>query len=157
MQQNSLCSDFEFVATTLCGGASKNIQDRVPPKRRLVQPHRPGAQLRCHHDGPQWPLLLLLGQVVYFWISSAHLCIDYWLKELGISQSLESLKVRGILHMTRGIIAFDWSSCFIFPFSFLCGIITGGHLKGVLGVYRPLRPKSAIPHPITIQNMRFEQ
>ena len=27
----------------------------------------------------------------------------------------------------------------------------------VLGVYRPLRPKSAIPHPITIQNMRFER
>ena len=27
----------------------------------------------------------------------------------------------------------------------------------VLAVYRPLRPKSAIPHPITIQNMRFEQ
>ena len=23
--------------------------------------------------------------------------------------------------------------------------------------YRPLRPKSAIPHPITIQNMRFER
>ena len=27
----------------------------------------------------------------------------------------------------------------------------------VSGVYRPLRPKSAIPHPITIQNMRFDQ
>ena len=27
----------------------------------------------------------------------------------------------------------------------------------VLGVYRPLRPKRAIPHPITIQNMRFER
>ena len=27
----------------------------------------------------------------------------------------------------------------------------------VLAVYRPLRTKSAIPHPITIQNMRFEQ
>ena len=27
----------------------------------------------------------------------------------------------------------------------------------VLGVYRPLRPKSAIPHPITTQNMRFER
>ena len=27
----------------------------------------------------------------------------------------------------------------------------------VWGVYRPLRPKSAIPHPITIQNMRFER
>ena len=26
-----------------------------------------------------------------------------------------------------------------------------------LAVYRPLRTKSAIPHPITIQNMRFEQ
>ena len=27
----------------------------------------------------------------------------------------------------------------------------------VLGIYRPLRTKSAIPHPITIQNMRLEQ
>jgi len=29
--------------------------------------------------------------------------------------------------------------------------------KGVWGIYRPLRPKSAISHPITIQNMRFER
>ena len=28
---------------------------------------------------------------------------------------------------------------------------------GVWGVYRPYRPKSAVPHPITIQNMRFER
>ena len=27
----------------------------------------------------------------------------------------------------------------------------------VWGVYRPLRPKSAIPHPITTQNMRSDQ
>ena len=31
------------------------------------------------------------------------------------------------------------------------------HFFLVWGVYRPLRPKSAIPHPITIQNMRFER
>ena len=27
----------------------------------------------------------------------------------------------------------------------------------VYGVYRPLGPKQALPHPITIQNMRFDR
>ena len=27
----------------------------------------------------------------------------------------------------------------------------------VWGVHRPVRPKSATPHPISIQNMRFER
>ena len=31
------------------------------------------------------------------------------------------------------------------------------HNCQVLGVYRPLRPKQAIPHPISIQNMRFDR
>ena len=31
------------------------------------------------------------------------------------------------------------------------------HIFLVWGVYRPLRPKSAIAHPITIQNIRYER
>ena len=40
-------------------------------------------------------------------------------------------------------------------------LVPGDKIKNqnfwVWGVYRPLRPKSAIPHPITIENMRFER
>ena len=48
--------------------------------------------------------------------------------------------------------------CFCTP---QCVEVPGDKMKTqkcqVLGVYRPLRPKSVIPHPITIQNMIFEQ
>ena len=43
--------------------------------------------------------------------------------------------------------------------AFFCGARQPVFLRGGRAslIYRPLRPKSAIPHPITIQNMRFER
>ena len=60
-----------------------------------------------------------------------------------LDSSSEGVKIPGPINFW-----WFWSCC-------ICVTVTVHHFSSIQVLYRPLRPKWAIPPPITIQNMRF--